>query len=50
MTSLNKCFAISILLAACGSDDPSGPGVGGDDQTPPMGATAVEAWLGDGAY
>lgn len=50
MTSLNKCLAISILLAACGSDDPSGPGVGGDDQTPPMGATAVEAWLGDGAY
>jgi hypothetical protein len=32
-----------LWIASCGGSD-------GDDQTPPQGRQAVEAWLGDGAY
>ncbi len=48
-----------LLLVACGSSDPTAvvdSGAAGDsalpvdDQTPPMGAAAVDAWLADGAY
>jgi hypothetical protein len=39
---------LGVLLAgACSGSSKSAPG---DDQTPPMGRTAVEAWLSDGAY
>ena len=40
-----------VLLAACGSEtpDPGGGGTG-DDQTPPTGRAAVEAWISEGHY
>lgn len=44
MTLRSLVCATSCLLAACGSDDTET-----ETQTPPMGRTAVEAWLADGA-
>ena len=41
-----RSLALCLGVAACGD---SGGGSTGDDQTPPMGASAVEAWLTTGA-
>jgi len=37
---------VSLMMIGCGGDDSSAPG---DNQTPPMGRVAVEAWLADSA-
>ena len=45
---ISSFISVLIMTAACGSDDAKP--APGDDQTPPMGRVAVEAWLHDGAY
>ncbi len=43
--------SILVGLVACGGGDGGGvTGGGGDDQTPAIGATAVEAWLAEAHY
>jgi hypothetical protein len=45
LTCATGCV-VAMMLSACGGDDAMVPT---DDQTPPMGRVAVEAWLADGA-
>jgi len=46
------CLGLVTLLSACGSSSNSTPDGGGgpNASTPPMGATAIEAWLAEGSY
>ncbi len=47
--SNSTSFALAcVMVIGCGGGDDGSPTDGGDDQTPPMGRTAVEAWLADG--
>lgn len=60
-SAITKFWIVSlVLVAACSDDDPSdmdrddqtseSTSPASDEQTPPMGASAVEAWLATGAY